>query len=68
MERFACEDIKNLRLSCNLSVDEVSQKTGISTEVIEQLEAGNRSIKLVTVMALLEIYDADIDFSRRTST
>lgn len=65
-ESFAFNEMKNLRISCNLTLHEAAQKSGISSKVIEEIEAGKKDIKLKTVCKLLKLYGAKVDFSRKT--
>lgn len=53
----------NLNLTCDLSLEEVSEKTGISKDWIGELERGERSPKndkfpLNDILSLSELYDS----------
>ncbi|MBO6088121.1 helix-turn-helix transcriptional regulator [bacterium] len=59
--------LKNLRISNNLSVKELSEKSGLSVYKILNIENFKHDIKFLTVCKLCEIYKISLrDFADMT--
>lgn len=56
--------LKNLRISNNLSVEELSEKSGISVNKILRIENFKHDIKFLTVCKLCDVYKISLrDFA-----
>lgn len=56
------EIIKNLREKANLTLDELSDKTGISKNMLWHLEKGDRVGTVETLQKLCEFYGVSLDY------
>lgn len=56
------ERIKELRLSLNFSIRELSSVTGISKSALSAYECGKREASFESLEALADVFNCDIDY------
>lgn len=56
-EKVLGDIIKNIRISCSLSQEELSNRTGLDRTYISLLETGKRNPTLVTIIKICKALD-----------
>lgn len=51
--------IRSLRTSRHITVEALSEKTGISTSAIKQIEQGGRNLSMKNLYILMDVYGVD---------
>jgi transcriptional regulator with XRE-family HTH domain len=51
--------LRNLRTSRHISVETLSEKTGISTSAIKQIEQGGRNLSMKNLYRMMDVYEVD---------
>jgi transcriptional regulator with XRE-family HTH domain len=62
-----CEILLKLRTDAKLSLDDLSEKTGISKNMLWHLEKGNRTGTIDTLKKLSDFYGVSLDYITNNS-
>lgn len=61
-QNIFCERIRSLRISCNLSQQQLGEILGISKPAVSDIERGRRTTTIEKLVEIADYFDVSLDY------